>query len=73
MAVQRYDLARCIGCGTCVNVCPMDVLRLDAQAGKSVIAYPENCQNCGQCYINCPGQSLAMSREAVAYPILANR
>ena len=71
--VKRYDLTKCIGCGTCVSVCPMDVFRFDSAASKSVIAYPENCQNCGQCFINCKGSSLQMSDEAYAFPILSNR
>lgn len=38
----------------------MDVMRLDRSAMKSVIAYPENCQSCGQCYLNCPSDSLGI-------------
>ena len=71
--VKRYDLRKCIGCKTCVRVCPLDVFRFDDSEMKSVIAYPENCQNCGQCFINCQGQSLVMADEAYAFPILGNR
>jgi ferredoxin len=38
----------------------MDVFYFDNETGKSVMAYPENCQSCGQCYLNCPGDSLCM-------------
>ena len=61
MSVVRYDLNNCIGCQHCVTVCPMDVFRFDTSAMKSVIAYPENCQSCGQCYMGCQGRSLDMS------------
>ncbi len=61
MAVQRYDLNACIGCMNCVTVCPMDVFRFDYDTHKSVIAYPENCQGCGQCFVGCMGRSLEMS------------
>lgn len=61
MSVVRYDLNKCIGCKHCVTVCPMDVFRFDEDANKSVIAYPENCQSCGQCYMGCMGSSLEMS------------
>ena len=73
MSVQRYDLNKCIGCRNCVDVCPMDVFRFNEEQNKSIIAYPENCQNCGQCYVYCLGHSLAMSGEAYAYPLTSVR
>lgn len=73
MSVARYDLNACIGCRNCVNVCPMDVMKFDAEANKSVIAYPENCQSCGQCYINCLGRSLAIVDNTMGYAINAYR
>jgi ferredoxin len=39
----------------------MDVFRFDSGAMKSVLAYPENCQGCGQCYVGCQGRSLTLS------------
>ena len=73
MSVIRVDLNKCIGCENCVNICPLDVFYFDPEAHKSVLAYPENCQSCGQCYVNCPGRSLGISNEAYAYPLTAYR
>ena len=73
MTVMRYDLNRCIGCKNCFTVCPMDVFRFDTASNKSVIAYPENCQNCGQCYLNCLGYSLVLSYDSFGYTMSANR
>jgi len=73
MSVQRYDLNACIGCRNCYNICPMDVFRFDETVNKSVIAYPENCQCCGQCYVNCPGRSLVLSNTMTGYAITAHR
>lgn len=73
VSVQRYDLNLCIGCRNCVQVCPMDVFRFNEEVNKSVIAFPENCQSCGQCYVYCLGHSLAMSGEAYAYPLTSVR
>lgn len=67
MSVARYDLNRCIGCRQCVKVCPMDVFRFDEANRKSVIAFPENCQSCGQCFVNCYGRSLTIVNDMYGY------
>jgi len=73
MSVVRIDLNRCIGCENCVNICPMDVFYFNAETHKSVIAYPENCQSCGQCFLNCKGRALGISNDMYAFPITAFR
>lgn len=73
MSVKRVDLNLCIGCTECYKVCPMDVFRFDQAAKKSVIAYPENCQSCGQCYLNCPGRSLIIVDTMAGYSITSYR
>lgn len=73
MSVIRYDLNNCIGCRNCVTVCPMDVFRFDENEMKSVIAYPENCQSCGQCFMGCKGRSLEMSFYQASYALAAAR
>ncbi|MGD9211766.1 MAG: ferredoxin family protein [Desulfobacteraceae bacterium] len=67
MSVQRYDLNACLGCKKCYYICPMDVFRFDKVKKKSVIAYPENCQSCGQCYLNCLGHSLIIVNDMFGY------
>lgn len=73
MSVIRVDLNKCIGCENCVNICPMDVFYFDSSAHKSVLAYPENCQSCGQCYLNCQGRALGISNDQFSFPITAFR
>lgn len=73
MSVGRLDLNKCIGCRNCINICPMDVFRFAEDANKSVIAYPENCQGCGQCYYYCLGGSLQISNESHLYPLTPMR
>jgi formate dehydrogenase gamma subunit len=51
----------------------MDVFRFNEDVNKSVIAFPENCQTCGQCYVYCLGHSLALSGEAYGFPITSVR
>ena len=73
MSVIRLDLNKCIGCRNCVDICPCDVFYFNEGAHKSVLAYPENCQSCGQCYLNCRGRSLGMVNDMYGYPITAFR
>ena len=73
MSVVRIDLNKCIGCENCVNICPLDVFYFNQESHKSVIAYTENCQSCGQCYLNCKGHSLGISNDLYAFPITAFR
>ena len=58
MAVRFIDPARCTGCGTCVESCPMDVFRLGEQAE---IAYVDDCQACRLCQHHCPTNAIAVN------------
>jgi hypothetical protein len=49
----------------------MDVFRFDSQANKSVLAYPDNCQSCGQCYFNCLGRSLTIVNNFYSHALTA--
>lgn len=73
MSVVRKDLNACIGCGSCAKVCPMDVMRIDAEAGKSVIAYVSQCITCGQCWLNCPTDSIYLQSETANFGMSAAR
>ena len=73
MSVVRLDLNKCTGCKNCVEVCPMDVFYFDEAAHKSVLAFPENCQSCGQCFLNCEGRSIGISNDTYGFPITAYR
>lgn len=42
----------CNGCGLCVDLCPLDCLRLDKN-GKPALKYKE-CWYCGTCEMECP-------------------
>lgn len=51
---------RCKGCGLCVNVCPVEILRL-AEERFNVkghtpveVTRPEQCTGCARCAIICP-------------------
>ncbi len=54
----QIELAKCISCGRCVEVCPLDTLRLDEQ-GKPYDKYNE-CWYCGCCEQMCPSSAITM-------------
>ena len=73
MSVERIDLNKCIGCRNCISVCPEDVFRFSETEQKSIIAYPDNCQNCGMCYMNCLGRSLCLGNNSFGFVVSGMR
>jgi len=52
----ELDPQKCMGCGTCLLVCPHAVLSLTN--GKIEIANRDACMECGACARNCPADAL---------------
>ncbi len=50
---------RCIGCGTCVQICPVRAIKLIDN--KAVINYTY-CRNCKICIPNCPEQAIKLGK-----------
>ena len=51
-----FDAARCIGCGTCITVCPHRVFGYGDDIVQ--IVRPDACMECGACQRNCPANAL---------------
>ena len=56
--IVNVDGKKCIGCGCCYDVCPLDVLAWDEQAKRPVVVYEEECQMCFICQEECPADAV---------------
>jgi NAD-dependent dihydropyrimidine dehydrogenase PreA subunit len=61
MAIERIDTDLCQGCGTCVDTCWLDVIRMDEEKKKAYIKYPEDCRMCALCELFCPQHAIYVS------------
>lgn len=56
--ITPINEGKCIGCGTCVEVCTKDVFRFDYDKGVSTIVYYMDCQTCYNCELHCPAEAI---------------
>ena len=51
---------KCALCGTCVDVCPEDVLSLERNDELPRVVYPDECWHCAACVIDCPEEAIQL-------------
>ena len=56
---KLYNKSRCIGCGSCISVCPTDALTLTSAEG--IVTDFSRCLLCGDCAGVCPTKAIEMS------------
>ncbi len=50
-----FNKEKCIGCNSCANACPIDVLIPSENKGEHpIVMYPGECIYCGACCMECP-------------------
>ena len=50
----------CIGCGTCVQICCMDVFGPCEKGAVPKVRYPDECWHCRACVMDCPVGAITM-------------
>ena len=70
-AASRVEPEKCVGCDTCITVCPFGAITLadrpsdaphpkaDGSNGKLAVVDPDTCRACGICVANCPEMAIA--------------
>ena len=61
MGIRIIDESLCNGCGTCVDICPLDVLRMDETREIAFVKYIEDCQSCFMCELMCPQKAIMVT------------
>jgi len=58
MAV-KVDNNKCTGCGACVEICPVNAVKIE---NKKALVDEKECAECGVCINECPDEAISLSR-----------
>jgi carbon-monoxide dehydrogenase iron sulfur subunit len=72
-SLVTLDKERCIGCGTCLLVCPLGALRLDTGQKKMVKCDLCQGEEVPACVANCPNEALVCVEVHDGSPYIENR
>lgn len=61
MPKVKVDENKCIGCGTCAQVCPQSVFEI--KDGKSKVVKEDACVGCRACENSCPTGAITVIDE----------
>jgi pyruvate formate lyase activating enzyme len=62
---KMFTAAKCIGCGTCVAVCPEEAITLGS---NGIVTDDERCTVCGKCAEVCPTLAIGMAGRYMTVP-----
>jgi Na+-translocating ferredoxin:NAD+ oxidoreductase RNF subunit RnfB len=63
--LRETEKERCTGCGQCVKICPVDVIKME---GDFPVVDKEWCIGCGVCAVPCPSSAVKLVRKSDAIP-----
>ncbi len=58
VATLDLDVAKCVGCERCVEVCPHGVFAIEDR--KVRLIDRDSCMECGACQKNCPVEAISV-------------
>lgn len=59
------DIEKCVGCGKCQEICPMNNIKIENQKAKA----SDKCTMCYRCISNCPQKAITLiGKEVVSEP-----
>jgi NAD-dependent dihydropyrimidine dehydrogenase PreA subunit len=61
MPTPKIDEEKCTNCGTCIDVCPVDVFEKGEKKAK--VAKPDQCIGCKACEVQCPADAIKVEDE----------
>lgn len=60
--VGSVDVAQCIGCGVCRDICPFEAAILnETDEGLKAEIISASCKGCGQCAVRCPRRAITIN------------
>lgn len=65
-------MARCDGCGQCVDICPSDIMHIDPVYRRAWNVEPNFCWECYSCVKACPQQAIDVRGYADFNPLGAS-
>jgi NAD-dependent dihydropyrimidine dehydrogenase PreA subunit len=57
--IRATDHSSCVGCGECVEICPVDAVKVE---GDFPVVDEQWCIGCGLCALKCPNDAIRMKR-----------
>lgn len=54
------DKEKCIKCGTCAQICPLDAYGPQKTGDIPIVRYPSECWHCNSCVLDCPAKAIRL-------------
>jgi Fe-S-cluster-containing hydrogenase component 2 len=53
----KVDKEKCTGCESCVEVCPVEAIKM---VDDKAVVNEDDCTDCGQCVDECPAEAIEL-------------